>query len=268
MQPLLPDYHVHTCFSGDSDTPVKSVLDKAVSLSLPEICLTDHIDFYYPQQPDLFLFDVDEYFSVLSKQKEAYAPYLPVKIGVELGLQPHLAAHHKNFVTSYPFDFIIGSSHIVDRADPYYPEFWEGKTPKKVIRRYFESILANIKAFSDFDVYGHIDYIARYCPDKTFEYRCNDYMDILDECLRELIQKGKGIEVNTAGFRYGAHPNPHETILRRYKELGGEILSVGADSHTPEHLAWLFPKLPDLLKSCGFSYITVFNKRIPSFIAI
>ena len=94
-------------------------------------------------------------------------------------------------------------------------------------------------------------------------------MDILDECLRTLIFKGKGIELNTAGFKYGlGHPNPHETILRRYKELGGEILTVGSDAHKPEHLAWNFPQIPELLKNCGFSYITVFDQRKPSFLAL
>ncbi|MBO5278976.1 MAG: histidinol-phosphatase HisJ family protein [Lachnospiraceae bacterium] len=262
----LPDYHVHTCFSGDSDTPVKKMLEQAVSLGLSEICITDHMDYDYPDDPDLFLFDVREYFSVLNSFKEAYGTRLSVKIGVELGLQPHLADIHRKFVIEYPFDFIIGSSHVVDKADPYYPSFWEGKKPETVIRHYFASILENINTFSDFDVYGHLDYIVRYCPDKSFVYRYEDYMDILDECLRTLIEKGKGIEVNTAGFKYGlGHPNPHETILKRYRELGGEILTLGSDGHKPEHLAWDFEKLPELLKSCGFQYVTTFEKRKPVF---
>ncbi len=269
MEKLLPDCHVHTCFSGDSEAPVKAMLDKAVSLGLSGLCITDHIDYDYPDDPELFLFDVTEYFSFLTKLKEEFHNKLPVRIGVELGLQPHLADLHRQFAGEYPFDFIIGSSHVVDKADPYYPAFWDGKDPKTVIRHYFESILENINAFSDFDVYGHLDYIARYCPDKNFVYCCEDYMDILDECLRTLIFKGKGIELNTAGFKYGlGHPNPHETILRRYKELGGEILTVGSDAHKPEHLAWNFPQIPELLKNCGFSYITVFDQRKPSFLAL
>ena len=88
MQIQLPDYHVHTCFSGDSDASLKDVLARAVSLSLPEICITDHMDFDYPNQPDFFLFDVQEYFSSLMALREEYADRLSVRIGVELGLQP------------------------------------------------------------------------------------------------------------------------------------------------------------------------------------
>lgn len=262
----LPDYHIHTCFSGDSDTPVAEMYNKALSLGVSEICITDHIDYDYPEEPDLFLFDVDEYFSVLTEFKKHQTAELPVKIGVELGLQPHLADRHRDFVQAYPFDFVIGSSHVLDMSDPYYPSFWEGKKPDLVIRRYFESILENIRAFSGFDVYGHLDYIVRYCPDKSFVYCCDTYMDIIDECLRELISRGKGIEVNTAGLKYGlGHPNPHETVLRRYRELGGEILTVGSDAHKPEHLAWDFKKIPDLLKACGFQYITTFTQHRPEF---
>lgn len=262
----LPDYHVHTCFSGDSDVAVTEMLDKAISLGLSEICITDHIDYDYPDDPDLFLFDVKEYFTTLSRLKESYHSRLSVKIGVELGLQTHLSKLHQEFVNAYPFDFVIGSSHIIEKADPYYPAFWEGKDPKAVILHYFESILENTAVFSDFNVYGHLDYIVRYCPDKSYVYHCEDYMDILDECLRVLIEKGKGIEVNTAGLKYGlGHPNPHETILKRYRELGGEILTTGSDGHKPEHLAWDFEKLPELLKSCGFTYITTFEKRKPIF---
>ena len=115
---LLPDYHVHTRFSGDSETPAEEMLDKAISLGVSEICITDHIDYDYPDDPDLFLFDVKEYFATLGRLKEIYSTKLLVKIGVELGLQPHLAEFHKSFVTEYPFDFIIGSSHVLDKADP------------------------------------------------------------------------------------------------------------------------------------------------------
>lgn len=263
---VLPDYHVHTCFSGDSDAPVEEMLEKAMSLGISEVCITDHTDYDYPEEPDLFLFDVDDYFARLGRLKECYRTGLSVKIGVELGLQPHLADLHKRFTESYPFDFVIGSSHVLDNADPYYPSFWESAEPKAVLRRYFESILENIRAFSGFDVYGHLDYIVRYCPDKSFLYRPEDYMDIIDECLRALIAKGKGLEVNTAGLKYGlGHPHPHSTILRRYRELGGEILTVGSDAHSPEHLAWDFSKIPALLLSCGFEYVTTFTKHQPEF---
>lgn len=266
---MLYDYHTHTCFSGDSDTPVRAMLDQAVSLGLKEICITDHIDYDYPDEPDLFTFNIEEYFSVLSALKEEYKKCLSVRIGVEYGLMPHLGSRLKELASSYPLDFIIGSSHVVDHIDPYYPAYWKDKTEEEGIRRYFESILENLSFCSDFDVYGHIDYIIRYVPSGNKSYSYEKYQEIIEECLKRLIAMGKGIELNTAGFKYGlGAPNPRKEIIRRYRELGGEIITVGSDGHKPEHLAYDFAKAIPILNECGFRYFTVFHSRKPEFIKI
>ena len=84
-----------------------------------------------------------------------------------------------------------------------------------------------------------------------------------------MIEKGKGIEINTGGFKYGlGHPNPTEEIIKRYCELGGEIITVGADAHKPEHIAFDFQKIPAILKDAGFKYYTVFKERKPVFLPL
>ena len=101
----------------------------------------------------------------------------------------------------------------------------------------------------------------------TVFYTYEAYADIIDEILRKLISMGKGIEVNTAGFKYGlGHPNPTEAVLLRYHELGGEILTLGADAHVPEHVAYAFDRLPQILRHAGFRYFTVFTGRKPDFL--
>lgn len=266
---MFYDYHTHTNFSGDSDTPIRSMLDRAVSLGLKEICITDHIDYDYPNDPDLFTFSLEEYFSTLSALKEEYKKNLDVRIGVEFGLRPHLGKCLKTLSASYPFDFIIGSSHVIDDIDPYYPAYWENKTEKEGIYQYFESILENLKTCSDFDVYGHLDYIIRYMPSGKKSYVFEDYQEILEKCLKTLISMGKGIELNTAGFKYGlSAPNPKIEVLKRYHQLGGEILTIGSDAHQPEHLAFDFHKVKPLLLECGFRYFTVFHQRKAKFIPL
>ncbi len=190
----------------------------------------------------------------------------PILWGIEIGLQPHVLSDNLAVTGGYPFDFVIGSSHCVNGTDVYYPAFYEGKTEEAAYREYFEAVLENVSSGADFDVYGHLDYIVRYGPDKNKFYSYEKYSDIIDEILRRLIAAGKGIELNTAGFRYGlGHPNPTEEILRRYRELGGEILTLGADAHKPEQIACAFERLPELLKNAGFHYYTVFKKRKPEF---
>ena len=170
---------------------------------------------------------------------------------------------------SYPFDFVIGSSHVVHGVDPYYPNYYDNRDEDTAYMEYFESILENIATDADYDVYGHIDYVVRYGPNKNEFYSYKKFSDIIDEILIKLIEKGKGIEINTAGFKYGLnHPNPTEDIICRYRQLGGEIITIGADGHKPEHIAYDFHKVPEILKNAGFNYYTVFKNRKPDFIKI
>lgn len=153
--------------------------------------------------------------------------------------------------------------------DPYYAAFYEKRTEKAAYREYFESILENIESYHDFDVYGHLDYVVRYGPTSNENYDWREYQDVIDEILRKLVFLGKGIELNTGGFKYGlGHPNPTEEIIRRYRELGGEIITIGADAHKPEHVAFDFAKVPSILKDAGFDYFTVFRERKPEFVRI
>lgn len=266
---MLWDTHMHTQFSGDSEAEPISMIEQAIKLNLPGICITDHLDYDYPDEPELFLLDLKKYAFTVKRLQKQYAKQIPVRFGIELGLQPHLSQKHHDVLSMYDFDFVIGSSHVVHGVDPYYPAYYEGRTEQKAYREYFESILENIAAFDAFDVYGHIDYVVRYGPNKNADYNYEKYKDIIDEILKLLISKGKGIEINTAGFKYGlGHPNPTENILTRYHELGGEIITIGADAHKPEHIAYDFEKVPHILKSCGFEYYTVFCGRKPEYIRL
>ena len=260
----LWDTHMHTAFSGDSDAAPDSMIQKSIELGLSGICITDHEDLDYPDPEICFELDLDDYEKKVLRLQEKYRDQIPVRFGIELGLSPHLAETHAQIVADHPFDFVIGSSHLVNGIDPYYPEYYDGRTEEEAYREYFSSILENIKAFDGFDVYGHIDYVVRYGPNKNAEYSYERYADLIDPILTGLIRRGKGIEVNTAGFKYGlGHPNPTEDIIRRYHELGGTILTIGADAHAPDQIAFAYDKLPALLKSCGFTYFTVFQERRP-----
>lgn len=266
---LLWDMHMHSQFSGDSNTPQETMILSAIEKKLGGICFTDHLDIDYPDEPELFLLDLPNYTSSITTLQDKYANHFPIRLGIELGLQPHLAKLHEDILSQYPFDFVIGSSHVVHGFDPYYPKFYEGRDEKRCYREYFESILENIQIFDNFDVYGHIDYVVRYGPTKNTNYKWNEYQDIIDEILRLLIKKGKGIEINTGGFKYGlGHPNPTEEILSRYHELGGEIITLGADAHAPEYVGYDFEKVPAILKAAGFEYFTIFHKRKPEFIKL
>lgn len=274
---ITADYHNHTSFSSDSDASPESMVKRAVSLGLKTLCITDHMDYLFPKQyaPMTFVFDPDEYFSKLQELKEMYRGKLDIRTGIELGLRnepdvcPACIDYYKKLTADYPFDFVIGSTHVLEHLDPYYPEYWEKHSRKDGLRAYFEAILENVDNYDMFQVYGHLDYLVRYVPDGIRDYRFADYADLLETILKKLIANGRGIELNTAGYKYGlsfAHPRPE--VLKLYRELHGEILTIGSDAHAPEHLGYDFSRAEELLRSLGFRYYTVYRDRKPVFLPL
>lgn len=265
---ITEDYHVHSDFSSDGKASMEDIIIHAINIGLNTLCFTDHMDIDFPTiYNDSFQFDIDNYIKTLSLLKEKYKSRIEILTGVELGMQPHITSRMNDFVSSYPFDFVIGSVHVVDHMDPYFSHYWENKTEEEGILRYFDTIKECCENFHNFHVCGHIDYIFRYSPSskiRYIEYSYPKYADILDEILKILLQNGKGIEINTSGYKYGlGHPHPKTEVLKRYKELGGEIITIGSDAHIPEHLCYDFDKAAELLKSLGYKYHTIFKEGKP-----
>ncbi len=266
---MICDYHLHSNFSGDSKTPPEEMVKQAIHLGMKTMCFTDHYDLDYPDEPELFLFNIETYFQKLTQLKVQYRSDIEIRIGLELGLQKHLPLQCQSLVEKYPFDFIIGSSHVVNHKDPYYPAYFEGRNEEDCYREYFQSILDNLNVFQDFDVYGHIDYIVRYGPNKNKFYSYETYKELLDEILHTCISHGIGLEINTGGLAYGlGHTNPHPDIILQYRRLGGELITVGSDAHQPRRIAYEFDKARQVLLDCGFQYYTIFKDRTPEFIKL
>lgn len=263
---MRADVHMHTSFSHDSETAPEEMIKGAIEKNLKMICFTDHYDKDYLDMGDASIFPLEEYFQTLTKLQEKYKDQIDVRIGIELGLQPHLGSCFKQVTEQYPFDFVIGSVHVIKGEDPYFGTIFEGKTDEEVYRLTFQETLENIKNIKTFDVLGHLDYVVRYGRQGEEMYQYSRYADIIDEILKCLIEEGKGLEVNTAGLKYGlSFAHPMQKVLKRYRELGGEIITVGADGHKPEHIAYDFHLVNALLKDCGFAYYAEFLKRRPVF---
>lgn len=262
------DCHLHSYFSSDSLASTKSMIEQGIKLGLSSMCLTEHLDYDYPENSEGldFLLDFQSYQEELFALKETHQSKIEVLFGIELGLMKHLGDRYQKVLDTYPFDFAIGSSHLVNGIDPYEPEYFDTYGQYHGMLHYFESILENIHACKDLDyqVYGHLDYAIRYAPEKNKNFHFSDYEDLIDSILRELIRQDKGIEVNTAGLRIGlGQPNPHRDILKRYHELGGSILTIGSDAHKPEDMAFGFDQIGDFLRSIGFDHYTIFRGRKP-----
>ena len=287
---MFADYHIHTYYSDDSTYPMEQVVKDAISKGITDLCFTDHVDYgikedadkltpeqrqelklkiQHPNGPQ-YNVDYPAYLAEYQDLKEKYADNINLKLGMEFGLQIHTSPQYQKLFNSYPFDFIIMSCHQVENKEVWTQEFQQGRSQDEYNQRYYDEILAQVKNYHDYSVLGHLDLIARY--DKAGIYPFAKIRDKIAEILKIVIADGKGIELNTSSVRYNIHNaqgehelTPSREILALYKELGGRIITVGSDSHKPEHLgAYIAEQSQELLK-LGFKEICTFEKMQPIF---
>lgn len=276
-QRIYADSHVHTRFSSDSEASVHGQVEAAIAGGVGYLCFTDHMDYDYPDMGDGidFLFSPAEYMQRMQEVKQSYAGQIDIGIGIEMGLQLQVLERAAETVRTYPFDFVIASMHLVKGTDPYYKQIWKQYSPKELYTAYFEETLENIRRFDEFDALGHLDYIARYgrryCEEFGYEdpYTYKAFGDMIDEILRVLIEKGKGLECNTGGLKDDyPYTNPGRDIIRRYIELGGEIVTMGSDAHKREFLALQFEQACSMLQEQGVRNIAVYRRRKPVMLSL
>lgn len=255
------DYHIHTKFSGDSDANPRDYIEAAIRQGLEEICFTDHRDFDYPI--DTFDLDIEAYYQTIMALKKIYKDKIKIKWGIEIGLDLNHFEEINDLINRYPFDFVIGSIHVINNTEFYYGDFFKGLTKEKAHQYFFEETLKCVKAFDCFDVLGHLDYIMRYGPydDKKVEH--SKYQDIIDEIFKTLISKGKGIEVNTSGYAVNNDCGfPNYKQIKRYFDFGGKIITIGTDSHTDNRIGQHVEDVKENLQKIGFKEVSTFTKRI------
>lgn len=264
------DSHLHSEFSTDSKEKLENIVARAIELGLDEIVITDHMDYADTEEEDCFVFNIDDYLKTLKELRKKYKDKIKIKIGMELGLQPQLYKRFEHILKSDEYDFLIGSSHAVDGIDSGFSELYKRFNNKDELhRRYFEIILENLEIFNGINTYGHLDYIRRYggafFPDHK-EVDLELHKDLIDKILKKLIEKGIGLEVNTSGLRYKVGDfHPCTDILKRYKELGGKIITIGSDAHKAEDVAKDIEKAKEHLKSLGFMHYCTFTKKKPEY---
>ena len=266
---MRADYHLHTNFSFDSNTPLKDQIQAAIDHGMEEICLTDH---YEPPYPGLPLWQAD----LAARAKALQDPALThlkgqitIRQGAEVGLLdiPSQRASIHRLVTENQLDFVIASCHMCQGEDPYYPEFFQNKTRAEGFARYIGELAHLITTIDadDFSVVGHIDYPSKGCPYTDKMLRYSDAPEQIDALFRYVISHGKGIEINTSIFRALGKDALDIAWLKRYQELGGEIITIGSDAHTPEPVGYGWDAAATLLKEAGFRYVTTFSAMKPIF---
>ena len=256
------DYHLHTRISFDSITPAKDILKAAEVKGLSEICFTDHYDFNDDRSKKHNIFDIEAYrreFDGISSDT------VKVRRGVEFGLTPWNKTELKTLTDSYPFDFVIGSVHYAGGFDPYEREYFERESTEEAFLRYLEQVLECVRVHEGFDVLGHINYACKSPNNRSGKYlHYMDFRNLADDIMKALSDRGLGMEINTSSFSRFGDFLPSREYLKRFRELGGEIVTVGSDAHTTERVGENTDKAIALAGEI-FGYVCTFDGRKPIF---
>jgi histidinol-phosphatase (PHP family) len=249
---------------------------RAVSLGIGEIAFTDHIDMNYDDGRVAGEFirkpDFDKRYDEFVMLSRKYEDRIRLVYGAEIGISSTTKTEVERMIENHPFEFVIGSVHDCDGWDIYFPNFYEGRTKGQAYGHYFEEIRKCAEMINGVHVIGHLDYIERYgkYEDRRLDY--DDYAEVIDGALRAIIDNGKGIEVNTSAARYKIRrkewydlSHPQFKIVKRYRELGGEIVTMGSDAHKAEYVGAWFREARECLLEAGFRFFTVYRDGEPVF---
>jgi len=238
---------------------MEDCIEHAISIGLDEICFTEHIDYGFPEAMQC---DLPAYLKRFGALKKIYDGEIVIKFGVEYGAQAHHKDYFNKIADFYPFDFALLSLHQVEDKELWNGDFQRGKTQDEYNRIYFEEMYNTVIAFDKFSVLAHMDLMRRY--DKRGEYPFEKNKDIIKAIFEKIIEHGKGIEVNTSSFRYKLKDLcPSTGILKLYRECGGEIITIGSDSHSENQLGKHIDEVKEILKTLGYKYFCTFDKMKP-----
>ena len=284
---ILSDFHLHSFFSADSDTPMEDQVRAAIKAGLSSICFTEHFDPDWPYantpKEDLgapFSVDMKAYLAELSRMRELYGDQIRIFSGIEVGLAEGFEEETLSFVNDH---------RDCHHGDPYYPDFFAGASVAERVCDYFAHTLDMVQRYDFFQSLGHLDYVLRYAIQQedpellsflnrkgqsygSYCFAAN--RDVIEEILRILIARGTALEVNTQAIAKAAgadssdlsiyrETNPGRDTILLYRELGGRKITIGADAHMPEGVGKGFDKAEALLRSCGFNSYTTFEKKAP-----
>ncbi len=260
---MLINDHLHSRCSFDASYPLTEMCRAAEAAGIRRLCLTDHCDLVdeYGKPDDSFDWNEEE--AELEAARRAF-PQLDIRCGIELGqaiLRPEAAGQ----VLSHPeIDFVLGSMHNSRLAnrDFYWITCTSMAQCHALLEDYFQCLLA-LSQSDWMDALAHLTYPLRYLHPPEGEVSLSPFDDLIHEILQTLVHRGKALELNSSGNRQTGSPLLPESILRKYRSHGGELITIGSDAHEPAHIASGLEQGMALLRHCGFRYITLYRNRQP-----
>ncbi|MDL2300536.1 histidinol-phosphatase HisJ family protein [Clostridiaceae bacterium OttesenSCG-928-D20] len=269
------DFHIHSDCSMDGTASMLEMARAAKDRGTSHICFTDHIDMDHYMTGEInkeALDNIPEMRRQFTELKAKLGKDMQLFLGTEIGSTNHFPDWGREASEALDFDFILGSIHkIQGEPDFYFLKYKSEQHCRSLLDRYLDELI-DLSRLDYIDVISHIGYAKRYMYDAGFKAKVEDdyFKDKLDMLLKTIIESGKGIEINCSGY---LHPQiqgsiPEKSVLKRYKELGGEIITIGSDAHSVKTASLGLKEGYSALLDAGFRYVTIYRKRKPEFIKI
>ncbi len=259
----LVDFHIHTDNSCDGHDSLTYMCEQAAARGIRALAVTDHAECqrYFT---DSFHTAIRYSFFETLKARSAFMGQIAVMTGMELGQPLHDLKAADDALHANSLDFIIASLHCLRGQ----PDFWQldysALDPDRLLSDYFAEVYDTV-CWGQFDSLGHLTYPLRYMVGRAhLPVELSRHADEIDEILKRLVADGKALELNTQGYRteYG-RPTPDLPLLRRFRELGGEYVTIGSDAHYAADVGANIADGLALLQEAGFSFVTLYDRREP-----
>jgi histidinol-phosphatase (PHP family) len=263
----ISDTHVHSDQSKDAVDSVMALCEEAIEKGLSEIIVTDHYE-PRPSGNDNAGYSPMQAWLEVRRARLRYGRNLGVRLGVELG-QPHLYPEESlGIIASVPYDYILASVHTTRDGKTYFQRDYTGQDIRDIRETYLTDVL-NLVRWGQFDGIAHLDVPARYTDGKAFDITRS--ADLTRTVLKEIIHRGKALELNTKGWtdaKGKEHFSPDIRVLEWYRELGGEMITLGSDAHKKRDLGRMFGRAAAMLADLGFTHTVSFTDRTPVWISL
>ena len=262
------DSHLHTDLSPDSDVPVDTYCEEALRRRIPEIAITDHIDFD-PADPAYEYTNFATRERIIREAAERWADRgVTVRFGVEITYGQRWEDEIRDHLARHRYDYTIGSVHDWP-GSPYRDtatlgSWMAARALPDIVGPYFAEVIAAARS-ELFDTIGHIDVVKRYIHPHVTSSDLGAAPELYEPLLRALVETGSGLEVNTSGLRQvprETYPSP--AIVARFRELGGQGVTVGSDAHRARSFAYGLGKGYEAAAEAGYRDFAVVRRAAPT----
>ena len=261
----LYDMHTHSIHSPDGRSPMEAMFESAVQKGLCGICITDHADVDENHKTEKPLETVKESLENFLQIKERFSGQITLLFGVELGQALQDEALVSQIFGHEQLDFILSSIHnICGYEDFFFYDFADKTQTEQMIWQYMDELEKTIM-HSDFDSLAHLTYPFRYLRRKAkFELDEKIFDAGFDRVLKVLAQSERALEINASGLRQGyIGTHPPFAYIKRFKEFGGRLITIGSDAHRPEDVGSGLKEAVELAEAAGFKQVAYYKNRKP-----